>query len=189
MNAPAAPRKPITVKQIREIIVGLGDRYKKMMPSDDKLNRLAVVFTSRQPQYDHTPEENWAAFGHLFSLWPLDVEFPVHTIDVRGNKYTLEAPLFHPEHIPFDWDQRAIGHPCYAKPTTWQDLAQDLVDEFHGTMGQKFDLRGASARFLEKVIPLITGERPSAETIGRRLVWLRTRQRKGLPPPWRKRIR
>jgi hypothetical protein len=191
MRDPTATVKkpPITVSQLRGIIAGLGVRYEKLMPCDDTLTKLAVVLTARHPRYDHTPEQQWEAFGPLFHLWPPEVEFPVHTIDVRGNKYTLKAPLFHPKHIPFDWDKRAIGHPCYAKSTTWGDIALDLVDEFHGAMGQTFDLRGAPARFLEKVIPLITRETPSARTIAQRLVWLRSRQRKGQPPPWRKRIR
>jgi len=189
VTATVASLKPISPEQLRRIIAGLGARYERMMPADDKLFRLARMCTARQPQYDHTPEQQWAAYGHLFGLWPSGVGFPVQTIDVRGNKYTLKAPLFHPKHIPPDWDQRAIGHPCYAEPTTWRDIVQDLADEFHGAMGRTFDWRGATARFLEKVIPLITGERPSARTIGQRLIWLHSRRRKGLPPPWRKRIR
>jgi hypothetical protein len=121
------------------------------------------------------------------------VEFPVETSDVRGNKYILEAPLFHPKHLPIHWNQRtgrqAIGHPCYADATTWKDIALDLADEFHRAMGRRFDLRGATARFLAAVIPLITGERPSAEEIGPRLMRLHSRREKHHLPPRRKRAR
>jgi hypothetical protein len=101
----------------------------------------------------------------------------MHLVDVRGNKYTIEAPLFPPDQVPADWDERAFGHPRYAEPTTWRDLAKDIADEFHGTMGRTFDRRGATARFLEKVIPLITGETPSATDIGQWLMQPKNRKR------------
>jgi hypothetical protein len=169
---PAIVKEPITIRQLRKIIAGLGDRYNKMMPPDDALTRLAVVLTARQPQYDLPPEQQWENLG-----------FPMHLTDVLGNEYIIKAPLL-PLGVSLPgWPEHAFGHPRYDKPTTWRDLARDMAADFHGAMGCTFDRRRATARFLEKVIPLVTGETPSATAIGQWLVQPRPRARP------RKRIR
>jgi hypothetical protein len=158
MSTVALP--PITVEQIREIIAGLGSYN---MPSDDALNRLAVVFTARQSQYD--------------PVWP---GFPARAVDALGNEYIIKAPLLIGDDIPDDLEDRKrpdgswLGHPRYTGRKLWHHLVKDMYDEFCGAMAPvnpdcKFDPGSAAARFLEQVIPLVTGETPAAATIGQQL--------------------
>jgi hypothetical protein len=171
MRAPPDPIRPITVEQVREIIAGLGDNY--VAPSYDDMARLAAVYTGLQ--YCNLPP------GEEFP------GFPLHLLDVRGNEVIIQAPLFPPGVIPCDWDDRApFGHPRYVKPTTWNDLADDMAAEFRRAMkptnpGRRFGKKYAVARFLEKVIPLIfSDQKPSTTTIWQQLTqpYKRKRPRK-----------
>jgi hypothetical protein len=105
-------------------------------------------------------------------------EFPQRRTDALGNEYVTKAPLPPGVSLP-GWPEHAFGHPRYDKPTTWRDLARDMADEFHGAMGRTLGTR-ATARFLEKVIPLVTGETPSADNIRQHLAapYQRKRPRK-----------
>ena len=159
MKSAMAPIKP---EHLREIIAELGLK----VPSDEALKRLAVVLTWRQPQY---AEEGYPGF-------------PMHTVDALGNEYIIESPLFpHRPRLsspdqPDDWKDRLrpdgtfMGHPRRGK--TWRDpdIAKDIADEFYRAMGRTFGKRGITADFLAQVIPLVTGERPSAKAIGQWLV-------------------
>lgn len=164
---------PITVKQVRQIIRALGDQYK--VPSDDALAELAAVLTGHQ-YCNVLPEEELEGF-------------PRRVQDALGNEYVIKAPLL-PDPPPVDWqgpgriseqaqDKRTLGHPRHFE-RTWHDLAPDMAAAFHKAMGRKLGKRAATARFLEKVIPLVTGETPSVHTIGREL--MSPRQRKRLKP-------
>jgi hypothetical protein len=144
----------VTAKQLYGILVDLG--YEKTMPSDDELIRRAVIFTAKQPQYDLPSEPEFRA-----TSGPL--------IDVRGterNEFLFEGPVALRVALP--WPEHAFGHPRFDKPTSWRHLLQDLAAEFHGMMGQTFG-KHATARFLEKLIPLVTGEAPPFGTIKREL--------------------
>jgi hypothetical protein len=156
---------PITAKRLRKIIKGLGD-YE--VPFADDLAVFAAVLTGMQ-----------------YCNLPLEQEFsgfPIRLLDVRGNKVIIRAPLWPPGVHPCDWDDRAFGHPRFEKPTNWLDLAPDMEAAFLKAMKptnprRKFGKRFAVARFLEEVIPLITGETPSAATIGQQLIQPRKRKR------------
>jgi hypothetical protein len=170
-KTPAGPLQPITTKRLREIFLELG--WEKMMPPDDKLQRLAAIYTGLQ-DCDLPPE-------------PLSPEpeknYPTQ-IDAFGNR--VQLPLLGP--VPFDWHLRGIGHPRYAQPTTWPYLVDEhsMVVDFHTAIGRKLGTR-ATARFLERVIPLITREMPSATTIRQYLATSsyrkRKRKRKRIHPP------
>jgi hypothetical protein len=152
---------------VREIVAGLGKQYRS--PLDDDMARLAAVLTGMQ--YCNLPPEK---------EFP---GFPMRLLDVLGNEVIIRAPLFPPGVIPCDWEDRApFGHPRYVKPTTWHDLASDMAAEFRRAMeptnrGRRFGNRFAVARFLEKVIPLVTGETPSDVTVGQWLTQPRQRKR------------
>jgi hypothetical protein len=191
MKAPPAALRPITASQLRKIIAGLGKRYSAMMPSNGVLTRLAVVFTARQPQHDLPPKSFVITFSTAHGSTEVAWEasgFPKRRTDALGNEYVTKAPLLPPGVLPVAWKEDPLhsygllGHPRYDEPTTWLDLAHDMAAEFHGAMGQTLGTR-AAARFLEQVIPLVTGETPAAPTIRQHLV--APRQRKHPP----KRIR
>jgi hypothetical protein len=160
MKAPPNPIRPITIDQVREIIEGLKGRY--VVPSDDDMARLAAVYTGMQ--YCNLPP------GEEFP------GFPIRLLDVLGNEVIIREPLFPPGVIPCDWEDRApFGHPRYVKPTTWNDLADDMAAEFRRAMeptnpGRSFGNKYVVAQFLEKVIPLIfADQKPSDRTIWQQL--------------------
>jgi hypothetical protein len=171
MTAPPNPIRPITIDKVREIIEGLKGRY--VVPLDDDMARLAAVYTGMQ--YSNLPPEQ---------EFP---GFPIRLLDVLGNEVIIRAPLFPPGVIPCDWEDRApFGHPRYVKPTTWNDLADDMAAEFRRAMeptnrGRRFGKKYAVAQFLEKVIPLIfPDQKPSHGTIWQQLArpYKRRRPRK-----------
>jgi hypothetical protein len=158
MKAPPDAVRPVTVERVREMIRGLGGSY--VDPSADDMARLAAVYTGMQYCNLH-PEQEFPGF-------------PIRLLDVLGNEVIIRAPLFPPGERPCDWDDRAFGHPRFEKPTNWHDLAPDMASEFRQMMkptnpGRRFGNKYAVARFLKKMIPLVTGETPSAATIGQEL--------------------
>jgi hypothetical protein len=192
---------PVTVKQSRKIIVGLG--YKKMMPSNDVLARRAVIFTANQPQHDLPSEPEFKAvsgrlideLGNELIINPrcdLTVKHAASGFVVADDAGQQIAGPFATEErawawikmpdmkdrtperppmalrISLPWPEHAFGHPRYEKPTTWRHLLQNLTAEFHGMMGRTFG-KHVTARFLEKMIPLVTGETPPFGTIKREL--------------------
>jgi hypothetical protein len=144
-------REPITDAQLREIFTDLG----YPIPADDKLHALAVILTARNPEYD----------------WKGDFPgFPVRLLDFLGNEYIIRAPLFPPDMIPYDWEQRKpFGPPRYAEPTTWRWLTNDMRQDLYKAMGRRLGC-DRTARFLERVIPLVTGEEPEFKNIKKHLV-------------------
>jgi hypothetical protein len=166
MKAPPNPIRPITIEQVRGIIKGLGGRY--VTPSDDDMARLAAVYTGMQYR-NLPPEEEFPGF-------------PIRLLDVGGNEVIIRRPLFPPGVHPFDWDKRAFGHPRHFE-IGWKDpwpaetdpsLAHNMAAEFRRAMdptnpGRSFGDKYAVARFLEKIIPLVTGETPARRTIERHL--------------------
>ena len=169
MKAPSDTVRPITVAQVREIIAGLGGRY--VAASGDDMARLAAVYTGMQ-----------------YCNLPLEQEFPgfpIRLLDVLGNEVVIRAPLWPPGIRPCDWEDRAFGHPRFEKPVNWHDLAPQMAAEFRRAM-KPTNLRRKRfpvAHFLEKAIPLVTGETPSAITIRQ---WLKQPYQRNRP---RKRIR
>jgi hypothetical protein len=171
MRAPPDALRPVTVGRVRGIIKKvLGSRY--VDPSDDDVARLAAVYTGMQ-YCNLPPEQEFPGF-------------PIHLLDVLGNEVIIRAPLWPPGVRPCDWDDRAFGHPRHFKKG-WHDLAPDMVAEFRRMMkptnpGRRFGNKYAVARFLEEMIPLVIGERPSAATIGQELKqpYQRKRPRKRL---------
>jgi len=115
-----------------------------------------------------------ALYAARFCNLPPDQEFPVWGIDVFGRE--LRAPLWPGGKLPCDWNERGFGHPRYT-PTTWHDLVAepdgdrpfDMIGRLRKAMaatnpGVKLS-KNFIADFLAKVIPYVTGERPSAATI------------------------
>jgi hypothetical protein len=161
---------PTVLDRLRKIFADLDERYNP--PSDNDMAVLAAAVTGMQ-----------------FLDLPPEQEFPVWGIDVLGRE--LRAPLWPNGKLPFDWNERGFGHPRY-RPTTWHDLVSeeqangtrrlappfqscpDLIGRLRKTMaptnpGAVLD-NSFIADFLEKVIPHVTGETPSALTIWQ---WLR----------------
>jgi hypothetical protein len=81
---PSAPTEPVTVEELRKILVELG--HGEIMPADDKLKVLADVYTATQYR-DLPPEQEWKNYPTL--------------IDALGNR--VQLPLLGP--APFDWHQ------------------------------------------------------------------------------------
>jgi hypothetical protein len=173
MRAPATPLPPITAKKLREIIAGLGPRYEKMMPVAEVLTRRAAVFTAHQPQHDRSSEDLVGSIAHITGSF----ESMHLAYDEEKERYTIEGILRPPGSAPVGWPAHAFGHPRYEKPTTWHNLLETLCGEFHGMMGRVFG-KPVTARFLCKLIPLVTGEAPLVGTIERELY----RQAKDSPP-------
>jgi hypothetical protein len=155
---PFVARPPITVTQVRGIIEDLEGRY--VVPSGDDIARLAAVYTGMQ-YCNLPPEQEFPGF-------------PIRLLDVLGNEVIIRAPLWPPGVRPCDWDDRPFGHPRFEKLTNWLVLAHDMAAEFRRMMKptnphRKFGDKYAVARFLEKMIPLVTGETPARSTIERHL--------------------
>jgi hypothetical protein len=175
-------RPPITVKELLKIFAG-SEVFKRQHDRDLALGRkaelplLAAILTGLQ-YCDFLPEEEFKGF-------------PAHVTDVLGNEHTIKAPLL-PDPPPFDWDARsryddvsgklvqsAFGHPRrFEKKWHDDDIKLRIRDEFHKAMGRKFSDKHATARFLFVMIPRITGERPSLDTIASELVQPRLRKRR-----------
>jgi len=141
----------ITAQDLRKIITDLG--YE--IPSDD-LTRRAVMLTGKQPQNARPwPAEFKAVSSHLVG----PVVGYLGKKPIR-NELIIEGPASFQVSLP---EPHMFGHPRYDEPTTWHHLLLDLVGEVHGMMGWK-TFGNPTARFLERLIPLVVGERIDRRT-------------------------
>jgi hypothetical protein len=163
----------ITPAEVRDWLtksLGARDRF----PGEPELAVLAAELTGYQ-YCNILPEQEFK-------------DFPIRVTDVLGNVYDIKAPLW-PGDPPVDWDKRvfddprrrAFGHARRFR-RTWHDLVPDLAAAFRKALrpanpDRQFGLNYAIASFLEQAIPRITGETPSAATIGRELAGPRPRKR------------
>jgi hypothetical protein len=158
------PARIITPAEVSDWLtksLGARDRF----PGEPELAALAAELTGYQ-YCNILPEREFK-------------DFPIRVTDVLGNAYDIKAPLW-PGDPPFDWGKRAFGHPRHFKKT-WHDLVPDLAAAFRKALrlanpGRRFG-HYAIASFLEQAIFRITGETPSAATIGRELAGPRPRKR------------
>jgi hypothetical protein len=131
---------PITADELSEIFTSILKRKGDQPPAPAELSALAAALTGMRFRYLN-PDENIVVFDLA-----------------TQQRLALRRPFGMPS-------PRMIAPRDFTR--NWHDLAPDMVAEFRRA-GPKLNNK-ALARFLKKVIPRITGEKPSAATIGQEL--------------------